>query len=190
MRSVALIGFRGAGKSQVAAILARDFSMKLVDLDAEFERDVGVSIPAFVEIHGEEAFRSHETELLKAALQKSESSPHVVVTGGGVVERDVNRAALLAWPHFRVWLSVEEEELWSRLQGSAERLLVGGWENRDRFREAFLRRQPWYRTLATHTLANGSPPDNAAKIFEIMRDFQDPQSSVAGKSSAKKHDPC
>ncbi len=171
MKSAALIGFRGAGKSQVAAILARDFSMKLIDIDAEFEREAGTSIPAFVGIHGEEAFRSRETELLRGALQKSENSSHVVVTGGGVIERDQNRAALLAWPHFRIWLSVEEEELWSRLQGSAERLLVGGWENRDRFREAFVRRQPWYRALATHTLINGSPSDNAAKIFEIMRDF-------------------
>ena len=76
---VVLVGFSGAGKSTVGAILARLLGRAFVDTDREVERQVGVDIRGLFAQQGEAAFRVHERRAVARAL----SLPNAVVALGG-----------------------------------------------------------------------------------------------------------
>ncbi len=76
----------GAGKSAVGRSLAELSGRKFVDTDQLVQRRVCHSIPNIFRIYGEEAFRSHETAVLKSLAPE----PSVVSTGGGIVLREAN----------------------------------------------------------------------------------------------------
>lgn len=76
----------GAGKSAVGRSLAEVSGRKFVDTDQLVQRRVCHSIPNIFRIYGEDAFRSHETAVLKALR----AEPSIVSTGGGIVLREAN----------------------------------------------------------------------------------------------------
>ena len=53
-----LIGFMGAGKSSIGAVLADRLGFRFVDLDDEISRRFGASIPEIFAGRGEAAFRA------------------------------------------------------------------------------------------------------------------------------------
>jgi len=110
-RHVALIGFMGAGKSTAGLRLAGRLSLPFVDLDTALEEAEGRSIPELFEHEGEEGFRAREAAALNRILARE---PHVVATGGGVVESDANRAALRGLATV-LWLDARLETLRERL---------------------------------------------------------------------------
>ena len=59
-----LVGFMGCGKSKLAKRLSSRFNVPHLDLDNIIEEELGTSIRAFVDSHGEEAFRKVERKLL------------------------------------------------------------------------------------------------------------------------------
>ncbi len=87
MENIVLIGMPGVGKSSCGAALSRLTGRPFVDLDEQFVRETGVSIPDFFAAHGEAAFRRRETALLAAW---SKRSGLILATGGGVVTQPEN----------------------------------------------------------------------------------------------------
>lgn len=85
---VFLVGFMGAGKSTVGALLAQILGRPFVDLDMEIERKVGRPVAQVFAEDGEEAFRELESQAL---ARLADSVPSVVACGGGIVLRDGNR---------------------------------------------------------------------------------------------------
>ena len=67
---IALVGMPGGGKSTVGKQLARQIGVPFVDSDHVIEQRIGGSIRQFFDRHGEEAFRSIETEVIEAILVK------------------------------------------------------------------------------------------------------------------------
>lgn len=90
MGAIFLLGFMGSGKSAVARHLARSLRMPLVDLDSHIEMRIGSSIADYFAIHGEDAFRRVETEVLREASK----GKAVVSLGGGVPTQEDNRELL------------------------------------------------------------------------------------------------
>src|SRR5882672_25776 len=81
----------GGGKSTVGRQLAKRLDLPFADSDSVIESRLGVSIRAFFDEHGEEAFRDQE----QAVIDELTSQPSGVVgTGGGAVLREANRKAL------------------------------------------------------------------------------------------------
>ena len=64
--NIVLIGYRGAGKSTVANLLASQLQMPQVCLDEEIVRRAGKRIPEIVADHGWEAFRDLESKIAEA----------------------------------------------------------------------------------------------------------------------------
>ncbi len=87
MHNVILIGMPGCGKTSVGTLLAQRLGRPFFDADAEIERRLGCTIPAFFAREGENAFRAVETQVL-AELGKR--SGCVIATGGGCVTRPEN----------------------------------------------------------------------------------------------------
>lgn len=75
-----LIGFMGCGKSTLGRKLALKMGYELVDLDHKLEEHTGCTIATFFATHGEDAFRTMESETLKALAYPKNS---IIATGGG-----------------------------------------------------------------------------------------------------------
>jgi shikimate kinase / 3-dehydroquinate synthase len=84
----------------------------LLDIDALIEQEYGERIATIFARHGEEYFRSLESRVLAQATQEAESA--VIVTGGGIVVRPENRAAM-AERGVRIFLQVEPHVALQRL---------------------------------------------------------------------------
>ena len=88
MKTLALIGLPGCGKTSVGKELAEKLGLGFADCDEEVERQAGMTIPALFEQEGEGGFRARETAVLYHLVVKDH---YVVATGGGVVTRPENR---------------------------------------------------------------------------------------------------
>lgn len=97
---LALTGLRCCGKTSVGRALAARLGAAFVDLDDEIAavgRHAGhdvASAGALLAAVGEPVFRDLESHALLRALVRE--GPFVLAAGGGVVERETNRAALRA----------------------------------------------------------------------------------------------
>lgn len=89
--NIVLIGMRGSGKSTVGSLLAKKLGKDFRELDAEVEELEGMTIKEMVEQKGWDYFRDRETEVVKNAGVNDNT---VISTGGGVVIRSENIAAL------------------------------------------------------------------------------------------------
>jgi shikimate kinase len=97
---IALVGYRGAGKSTVGSALAALLGAPFVDVDRELARE-GEGAGELLARVGEPEFRALELAATRRVLARP--APLVIATGGGVVETAAARA-LLREHAFCVWL--------------------------------------------------------------------------------------
>ncbi|MAT72837.1 MAG: shikimate kinase [Planctomycetaceae bacterium] len=110
---IALIGYRGTGKTTVARHLAELLQCKWIDADVELERRAGKSIAAIFADEGEGAFRDLEAAVVADLCGRGGL---VAALGGGAVLREDNRAAIAACDA-TVWLRASAAEIERRLSG-------------------------------------------------------------------------
>jgi len=89
--NIVLIGMRGGGKTTVARHLSERLGKKLADLDGLVEKEEGMPISEMVEKFGWEYFRDRESEAVKRVAKQKDL---IISTGGGVINRPENIAAL------------------------------------------------------------------------------------------------
>jgi len=77
-----LIGLPGCGKSTLGKQLAEKLKLPFVDLDAEIEKSVGITIKGIFKKYGESFFRKEESEQLHRFGEGYDD--FVMATGGGV----------------------------------------------------------------------------------------------------------
>lgn len=108
--NIALIGYRGTGKSSVGRELARRCDWRYVDADDALVQRDGRTIQQIFAEDGEEYFRDLETAVLRDLVAEDQL---VLALGGGVVLRAANRRLLAACP--TVWLQASAEVISERL---------------------------------------------------------------------------
>lgn len=145
-----LIGFMGSGKSSVSRILASRLGRRLVDTDAEIEREQGMTISEIFAQYGEQGFRKLEHELLLRLAQEKE--PLVISTGGGLAAQPQNREALSALGTV-IYLQVQPHTVLARLQGDETRPLLQGADKEAKVRTLLAEREPLYRAAADVCIA-------------------------------------
>ncbi|RMF77840.1 MAG: shikimate kinase [Nitrospirae bacterium] len=139
-RNLVLVGFMGAGKTTVGRLLAARLGWPVVDTDELIEARAGKRIAEIFAAEGEAAFRDLESAVAAelAGLRRT-----VITTGGGIVERPENRAALRAAGEV-VYLRARPETLYGRVRGSRHRPLLQVADPEARIRELLARRAPLY----------------------------------------------
>jgi shikimate kinase len=130
--------------------------MRFVDTDKEIENEIGCSIKAFFEQHGEARFREIESNVLQTLCLRRGI---VLATGGGAVLARANREVLLKHT-VCVYLSTTPEQLMYRLRGDQTRPLLQVHDPLTRLRTLFEQRDPLYREVAHLVVETGKPSVN------------------------------
>jgi shikimate kinase len=112
LRAIALIGYRGTGKSTVGQRLASRLDWRFDDSDHHAEARLGMTIPEAFARLGEPAFRQAERDAI-ADLARNTNT--VLATGGGAILHPENRLALRRFG-LVVWLQAPPEILAQRIQ--------------------------------------------------------------------------
>lgn len=154
--NIVLIGMPGSGKTTIGEALGTLTGREVVDLDAEIVKKAGKPIPEIFAESGEEGFRAIETAV---TAECSAKRGVILVTGGGVVTRDVNYDPLRS--NGRIYQICRPV---SELSREGRPLSIGA----DLNKMAEIR-MPLYQKFADIAIENNSTPDAAAA--EIWRDF-------------------
>ena len=122
---VVITGFMCAGKTSVAAALARRLGCEMIDTDELVARRTGRAPGAIIVEDGEASFREAETRALRAALEdvrnekplpQSDAQPFIIIAlGGGTWTLERNRSLIAAHDGFVVWLDAPFEVCWRRI---------------------------------------------------------------------------
>jgi shikimate kinase / 3-dehydroquinate synthase len=146
-RTIAFVGFMGAGKSAAARAVAAALGTDPVDADAEIEADAGRTVAEVFEAEGEAGFRAREERIVLELLDRG----GVLALGGGAVESARVREAL--GDHVAVWCDVDPEVAWERVSRNDKRPLG---RDRAEFDRRFEARLPLYEEVAQAMLPSAA----------------------------------
>lgn len=122
-RPIIITGFMGAGKTSVAAALARKLDCPMIDLDNFISEREGRAASVIIEEDGEARFREIESAALRDVLEKN--SARVIALGGGAWTIFANRALIQQHSGLTIWLDAPFELCWQRIEnGSGPRPLA------------------------------------------------------------------
>ncbi|HSN31606.1 MAG TPA: helix-turn-helix transcriptional regulator [Ideonella sp.] len=128
-RRIALIGLRGAGKSTLGQMLARELHVPFVELNREIERVAGCSLAEIHNLYGPSAYRRYERRALDEAIERQPDA--VIAAPGGIVSEPATFGVLLA-QCFTVWLRASPEEHMQRVVAQGDlRPMSGHSGNRE-----------------------------------------------------------
>jgi XRE family aerobic/anaerobic benzoate catabolism transcriptional regulator len=109
---IALVGLRGAGKSSIGNLLAKQIRAPFVELDREVEREANTSLNEIFLLYGQAGYRRYERAALERILAKHEKV--VIATGGSIVSEPETYDLLLS-SCYTVWLKANPEEHMARV---------------------------------------------------------------------------
>ena len=153
---IVLIGFMGAGKTTVGALVAERAGLPFVDVDEIIARSEGASVPEVFTTRGESHFRAVE----KAAIEDVLAGPESVVALGGGALGDPATCVALEW-HSVVHLDVSYAEAMRRVGHDPGRPMLAIGDPRALYEV----RHPTYERVARHTIAtDGLPATDVAAL--------------------------
>jgi shikimate kinase len=166
MKTIALVGMPGSGKSSVGRQLARKLAVPFVDSDTAIEHRLREPIRSFFAREGEQKFRDVEQEVIDTIIASPETG--VLATGGGSVLREANRR-LLREAATVVYLRCTPDELFRRLRRDTQRPLLQVRDPRAALHQLFRERDPIYSELADFIIDTGRPAVHALVGMVLMR---------------------
>jgi shikimate kinase len=140
LRTVALVGLMGAGKSSVGRRLALQLGVPFKDADDEIVIAAGRPISDIFAERGEDEFRAGERRVISRIL---DDPPHVLATGGGAFMNPVTRV-LMRQRATTIWLRADLETLLKRVSRRDDRPLLRNGDPREVMLRLMNERYPTY----------------------------------------------
>ncbi len=166
---IVITGFMGAGKTTVAAALARRLACSMIDLDQLIKEREGRTPQVIIDEDGEPPFREIESRALRAALDNSDA--RVIALGGGTWMLSDNRALIKEHNALTIWLDAPFAMCWLRILHDAALRPLAVTE--ERARRLFDERLPLYALAAwrVQVVPEKSADEMARQISErVLRE--------------------
>ena len=142
-KRIALTGLRGAGKSTLGSLLAKQLAVPFIELHREIERETGLPIAEVFALYGQSGYRRIEGRSLERVLAENERA--VISVGGGIVAEE-DAFKLLLDGCFTVWLQASPEEHMQRVLAQGDlRPMAGKGEAMDDLKRILASREALYR---------------------------------------------
>lgn len=164
---VALIGLRGAGKSTLGHLLAKELNLNFVELDQEVQKETGMPTSELFSLYGQSGYRRIERRVMERIITSSERV--VMSIGGGVVSEAENYDYLLA-NCYTVWIKARPEEHMARVIAQGDlRPMAGNEEAMEDLKKILVRREPLYsRADAVVDTTGDSVEASYAKLRSLV----------------------
>jgi XRE family aerobic/anaerobic benzoate catabolism transcriptional regulator len=166
---IALVGLRGAGKSTLGPLLAKQLGLPFVELNREIEADAGVNLKEIFWLYGQAGYRRLERRCLERVIA---TYPQVVLaTGGGIVAEPATHELLLH-SFYNVWLTAEPEEHFARVMAQHDARIASPHMNEtamENITQALEARAPMYKMSHAHVDTSGKTVQQTLK--ELVRLF-------------------
>ena len=146
--NIAVIGFRGTGKTTICRLLAKNLDKKLVSTDEEIARKTKMPIANFVKKSGWEKFRDVESEIIESVSELDEC---VFDTGGGIVVRNEN-VINLKKNALVILLTADAKTIAERIRGNKDRPALTKSNYLDEIEEVLKEREDKYRKAADYAI--------------------------------------
>jgi shikimate kinase/3-dehydroquinate synthase len=157
-----LVGMPTSGKTSVGSIVAERLGRRFIDTDEVVEGRLGMSVPDYLERHGEPSFREHEAAAVADAVAHDGA---VIGAGGGAVLEPLNRWAL--WWHGPVaWLDAPASVLAARLEADDVARPTFRPYSPERVTAIAAERAPAYRAADLRIDASPAPEAVADELLE------------------------
>ncbi|MBR2715429.1 MAG: shikimate kinase [Ruminococcus sp.] len=121
MKSIALCGFMGCGKTTVAKALSKISTLSVIDTDEYIVEKEKLSITRIFELYGEDYFRDKEYE---AICELSHNHSCILALGGGAVTFDRNVRTLKENGYTIVFIDTDFNTIKERLINDTSRPLL------------------------------------------------------------------
>lgn len=158
MRSLVLIGMPTSGKSTIAAEVSRRSGRKLIEMDEEIEKKLGMSIRECFDRYGEAYFRKAESEM---AASLKEAGGCVISCGGGIIKNKENMR-MLSENGLVAWLDRDPALLF----GTGSRPLS---QNKDDIARLYEERKSLYEMYADVRIDNnGNLEDTVNEVMKLL----------------------
>ncbi|MDH3537045.1 MAG: helix-turn-helix transcriptional regulator [Gammaproteobacteria bacterium] len=166
---IALIGLRGAGKSTLGAMLARDLGFAFVELSREIEKLAGCTIAEIQDMYGSKAYRRYERRALEEAIQSNRQA--IIATPGGLVSDPANFDLLLSYCT-TVWLRAKPEDHMQRVIEQGDfRPMEGVAEAMQDLKSILASRADFYSKAGLQLDTSSQPLDDTFNALrELVRD--------------------
>ena len=156
---VALIGMRGAGKSTLGSMLAKETGNHFLELDNEIEKDTGMPLGEIFSLYGQSGFRAIEKRTLERVLKENERA--VISVGGGVVSEKKTFDYLVSHC-YTVWIKAQPEEHMSRVMAQGDfRPMAANHQAMEDLRRILEAREPLYRKADLSLDTSGAPVEES-----------------------------
>jgi XRE family aerobic/anaerobic benzoate catabolism transcriptional regulator len=143
LRGVALIGLRGAGKTELGRSLSNRTGIPYVNLVEEVQALSGMNVGELFSLGGQKAYRRFERQALEKVIERSGQS--IVEAGGSLVTRR-DTFQLLLKNYYTVWIKAAPEEHMERVMAQGDlRPMQGSAGAMDDLKRILEEREPEYR---------------------------------------------
>lgn len=173
--NIALIGYRGTGKSTVGRLLAQEMQYGFIDTDLEIETEARKSIAEIFADQGESGFRDLEAQVINRVAKEANC---VLSLGGGAILRPDNCDHIAATSTV-VWLTAEVDTIAARIQTDpqsvSQRPSLSTLSARDEIRAVLQSRLSAYQSMADLTVATDrrTPADIVEEILRQLGQHHD-----------------
>lgn len=152
VHGIALIGLRGAGKSELGRSLSRRTGIPFVNLVEVVEKLSGMEVGELFSIGGQKAYRRHEAQALDNVL---DAYPRVIMEVGGSLVTQTDTFQKLLDRYYTVWVKAEPNEHMERVMAQGDfRPMQGNLDAMDDLKRILIAREREHK--AAHYVLNTS----------------------------------
>ena len=160
--NIAIIGFRGTGKSVISGMLSKTLDKKLVSIDEEISKKARMSIAKYVKKYGWEKFRELESEVVDSL---SEFDDCIFDTGGGIVMRNENITNLKK-NSLIILLTADLKTITQRIKASSKKTSMMKSDYLEEIKDVLAEREPRYKKAADYAIdTSGVSPEQVCDVI-------------------------